>query len=183
MKTVQQVINEADLLVPNVNTIQQKIDQLNNITNEFYNNVKIPEHTFFNVIKNQTNYTITGAKIKEKDIENVQVGFLNYRSNEHADTFNTGNRFTFNDSTNELVITPPYTKNDTGIIRHYRCKNKTYTSDNMNEEIDAPEEFQQTFVNALASWIALTQDDITRASIYEANYRSTWNAASQNYGS
>ena len=47
MKTVQEVINEADILVPNVLSNAQKVEQLNNITNEFYNNVKIPNSISF----------------------------------------------------------------------------------------------------------------------------------------
>ena len=180
MKTVQEVINEADILVPNVLSNAQKVEQLNNITNEFYNNVKIPNSISFPM---PTNSAIVPANdIKEKDIEVVQIGFLNYRDNNKAGTFNTGNRFTFDDNSKVLTVYPRYPKEEQCIIRYYKSKSKIYRTSLINEEIDAPVEFQQSFVSALAAWIALTQDDIAKSSVYESQYRSVWNAASQNYG-
>lgn len=181
MKTVQQVINEADILVPNVLSVQQKLDQLNNITNEFYNNIKVPSVIIFPMISNPIEVPVND--MKDKDINYIQVGYMIYKNDDHVGTFNTGNRFDYNNTSKLLTLRPSYKKGSDCVIRYYKSRSKTYTISTLDTDIDAPSEFQQSFVPALAAWIALTQDDISRSSIYEAQYRSVWNAASQNYGS
>lgn len=181
IKTVQQVINEADILVPNVLSVQQKLDQLNNLTNEFYNNVKVPSVISFSM-ENGTE-VVPVYDMRDKDINYVQAGFLVYKNDDHVGTFNTGNRFDYDNETRTLTLKPSYPKAVECVVRYYKSQSKIYTTSNLDTDIDAPSEFQQSFVPALASWIALTQDDISRASVYEAQYRSVWNAASQNYGS
>lgn len=181
MKTIQQIVDDADKLVPNVVPVQDKVAQINNIERDFYANVKVPDVHYFNFTKGQSTYNLTGTDLKSKDIEVIQTSVLNYRQDKNTGTFNTNNKFTFNDNTKELKLSPAPTFSGEGRVMYYKNSTSNYTMSDLNTVINIPEEFQQTIIYALCAWVALTQDDISKATVHETKYRSDWNAASQNY--
>ncbi|WP_215727498.1 hypothetical protein, partial [Mycobacterium tuberculosis] len=75
----------------------------------------------------------------------------------------------------------PYQSGLQGIVRYYRIATTTFTSSNLNAVPDAPEEFHWTYVPALASYLANTQDDSSNAANYENMYKNAWAVAVQNY--
>lgn len=179
---LQDIINAADVLVPNVIPIEEKVEQLNDIDREFYNNVKVPTNYFFNFEKGLNEYELAGAKLKSKDIEFVEVGMFIYKNGFNTSSFRTSNLFDFNDENNILTLHPPPPFRGSARIVYYKNSFSEYSADDLTQQLDIPTEFHQTIIPALASWIAFTQDDITKATVYEAQYRSDWNLAAQNYG-
>lgn len=182
MLTIQQVIDAADNLVTNVIPVDEKVKQLNNIDRDFYANVKVPTTYYFGFEKNIGLYELAGAKMKSKDIEIVQIGPYNYKQDKNTSSFRTSNLFNYNDENKELNLIPPPPFRGEGRIMYYMNSFADYSTSDMDHVLEIPEEFHQTFIPALASWIALVEDDITKATVYETQYRSAWNAASQNYG-
>lgn len=80
-----------------------------------------------------------------------------------------------------MILSPaPYQNGLQGIVRYHRIA-ITFTIGNLIAVPDAPEEYQWTYIPALAAWIANTQDDAAKAANYESQYKALWNEAAQNY--
>ncbi|MNW68877.1 hypothetical protein D3C74_477610 [compost metagenome] len=62
-----------------------------------------------------------------------------------------------------------------------RIATTTFTTANLINVPDAPEEYHWTYIPALAAYLANTQDDGVKAANYENQYKSAWNVAAQNY--
>lgn len=181
MLTIQQIITEADILVPNVLAAADKVTQLNAINNDFFNVVKIPQLTQFSAVSGQPDYPLP-ADVRAKNIDLVEVGLLNYRDLLSEDVTPTQITFSFDDTTNKLTLSPaPYQNGLQGIVRYRRYAATTFTSGNLDAAPDAPSEYHWTYVPALAAWIAQTQDDAAKATMYESQYKVAWNVAVQNY--
>lgn len=180
MLTLQQIINEADILIPNLLTAADKVTQLNAINQDFFNVVKIPKVANFTGVKGQAAYTLPND-VRAKNIDYVKLGLIIYRDLQSDNVNPTDNVFTFDDATATLTLSPAAYGPVPGVIRYHRIATTTFTSSNLNAVPDAPAEYHWTYVPALAAWIAMTQDEITKASVFESQYKSAWNAASQNY--
>jgi len=178
---LQEIIEEADILVPNEIPTADKVMQLNAINQDFFNVVKIPKlYRFTGTAADE--YTLP-SDVREKNIDYAQIGVLKYRSLDSDIVAPLQNVFSFDDETSKLTLSPaPYTSGLQGIVRYYRIATTTFVSTNLNVTPDAPAEYHWTFVPALASWLANTQNDSGNAANYEAQYRSAWNTAAQNYG-
>ncbi|MDQ6418670.1 hypothetical protein RB620_04385 [Paenibacillus sp. LHD-117] len=181
MLTLQQIIDEADLLVPNTVDPPDKVTQLNAINREFFNVIKIPKIVRFAGVLGQSDYTLP-TDVREKNIDLVEVGLLKYR-NLMSDEINpTQNNWSYDDNSKVMTLSPaPYQNGLPGIVRHHRFATTTFLSGNLTAIPDAPEEYHWTYVPALCTWLALTQEDASKAAIYEAQYKSAWNVAAQNY--
>lgn len=181
MLTIQQIISEADLLVPNTVSTADKVAQLNAINGDFFNVVKIPRIARFSGMIGQPDYTLP-ADVREKNIDLVECGLLKYRDLMSEDVNPTQNNWSFDDNSKKLTLSPaPYQNGLPGIVRYHRLATTTFLVSNLSAQPDAPEEYHGTYVAALCAWLALTQDDASKAAIYEAQYKSTWNVAAQNY--
>lgn len=179
--TLQQIISEADILIPNVLPTADKVVQLNSINSDFFNVVKIPKIARFIGISNQANY-ILGSDVRAKNIDLVDYGVLKYRDLQTDDVAPLQNTFSFDDNTSSLTLSPaPYTNGLQGIVRYHRIATTTFTSGVLTAVPDAPEEYHWTYIPALAAWMAQTQDDMGKATSYEAQYRAAWNTAATNY--
>lgn len=181
MLTLQQIIGEADLLVPNTVSTPDKVTQINAINQDFFNAVKIPKVGRFSGVLGQANYTLP-SDVREKNIDLVECGLLKYRDLMSEDVSPTQNNWSFDDITNTLTLSPaPYRNGLPGIVRYHRLATSTFVSGNLTAQPDAPAEYHWTYVAALCAWLALTQDDASKAALYEGQYKSAWNVAAQNY--
>ena len=177
---IGQIINEADLLVPNALDQADKIVWLNAINQDFFNVVKIPKITNFTCASAQQDYVLA-ADVREKNIDKVMIGMFPYLSLGRDEVTPAQNAYYFVDDTHTLSLYPaPYT-NLQGFLRYHRIATTTFTTSNTSVNPDAPEEYHWTYIPALASFIAHSQDDAIKASNYESQYKSAWNVAAQNY--
>lgn len=181
MVTIKNIIDEADILVPNLLSDADKVTQLNAINQDFFTLIKIPKLARFSATSGEPGYTLP-ADVRAKNIDLVKVGLLQYLDLQSDSVTPTQNTFDYNDENNSLTLSPaPYQNGLQGIVRYHRIATTTFTSSNLEVTPDAPAEYHWTYVPALAAWIALTQDDSDKATLYEAQYKTAWNVAAQNY--
>lgn len=179
--TIQQIITEADILVPNILANSDKVLQLTQFNGDFFNIVKIPKTVRFSATNGQSDYTLSSA-VKAKNIDLVQIGVLKYLDQLSDAVSPLQNVFTFDDDTNTLTISPaPYTNGLSGIVRYHRIGTATFTTSDLTAIPELPEEYQWTLIPALSSWIAYTLDDMSKGAYYEQLYRNAWSAAASSY--
>lgn len=179
--TLQQIIDEAYTLVPNDVLPTNQVIWLNSINTDFFNVVKIPKTARFTTVRDQSEY-ILANDVQERNIDLVNIGVLRYRSLQEDDLNPLQNAYSFDDSTHTLTLTPaPYLSGLVGVLRYRRVATSTFTSGNLNASPDAPDEWQWTYIPALAAYLAKTQDDDGRAANFENQYKNAWNLANQNY--
>jgi hypothetical protein len=178
---INQIIEEANLLVPNELSIADKVMFLNQINQDFFNVVKIPYPLYFPTFKGQQTYVINDV-VRAKNIDAVHVGVLKYREL-RADTTNPlQNTYVFNDYENTITLNPPpYQDGLQGFMRYFYISVIPFSALEVNAVPESPSEYHWTYAVALASYIAHTQDDAVKASHYENQYKSACNVAAQNY--
>ncbi|MFD1990101.1 hypothetical protein ACFSGI_09035 [Paenibacillus nicotianae] len=177
MLNINEIIQEADILVPNAVELPQKIVWLNAVNQDFFNVVKIPKTIRFDSVAEQSDYSIAG--LSEKDIDKVLVGLFWYSRLNYNNVTTTENFFTYESDTLSLHPAPFLTSK--GMVRYRQSASTTFTSSDLSSSPDAPKEYHWTFISALASFLANTEDDGIKASNYENQYKSAWNVAAQNY--
>ncbi|MEK8128353.1 hypothetical protein WMW72_10605 [Paenibacillus filicis] len=179
--TIQQIISESDLLVPNSVPIADKIVALNAINGDFFNTVKIPVIHRFSATANQATFTLPPA-VRSKDIDLVTVGLIKYQSLDEDNVSPLQNAYSYDDTSRTLMLSPvPYQTGLQGIVRYRRIATTTFLASALTAVPDAPDEYQWTYIPALASWLADMEDDGGKSSKYDIQYRNAWNAAAQNY--
>jgi len=181
MLTLQQIITEADILVPNVLAIGDKVAQLNAINHDFFNVVKIPKLARFTGVAGQSDYVLPNDA-RAKNIDLVKCGLLQYRDLQTDGVMPAQNNYSFDDFTRMLTLSPaPYQNGLQGICRFHRIATTVFSPTSLNVNPDAPAEYHWSYVPALAAWMANTQDDGVKAAIYTDQYKAAWNVAAQNY--
>jgi len=182
MLTLQQILDESKTIM----AIKDEYDNstlimwLNNINNDFFNVVKIPKVFRFMTSLNVAEYNMP-SDMRLKNIDLVNVGYLHYRSLDEDDIRPLQNYYTYDDISRKMSLNPAPYENAQGVVRYRRIATTTFTSGNMNTSPDAPEEYQWTYVPALCCYIALAMDDAIRATNFENQYKSAWNAAAADY--
>lgn len=178
--TLQQIIDEADVLVSNAYSIVDKTTWLNAINQDFFEVVKIPNLVPFSSIANQSSYTLTG-NIKTKNIDKVQVGTMQYKSILYDDVKPSDNYFTFNETSLSLILNPAPSQIRSGILRYFSCASSNFVSTTLTVNPDAPSEYHWIYVLGLCEKIAGAMDDTNKANNYGQDYRNALNVAAQNY--
>lgn len=177
---ISEIISQADLLVPNEVTAQDKVLLLTAINQDFFNVVKIPKIARFSCVPAQTDYSLP-ADVRQKNIDKVLIGMYQYQSLDRDDVTPAQNAYAFDDQTHTLSLYPaPYTDLQ-GFLRYHRIGTTVFDGNNLDVVPDAPEEYHWTYIPALAAYLAHTQDDAVKAANYESQYKSAWNVAAQNY--
>lgn len=179
--TIQDILTEANTLVPNSVQTADQVLWLNGLNADFFNAVKIAKITRFTAVKGQADYPLA-IDVRMKDIDLVEVGLLRYLSLQTDGVNPTQNVFSFDDETARLTISPAaYQDGVAGIVRHRRIATTTFTTANLIVFPDVPDEYQWTLIPGLAAFLANTQDDAVKAGNYEQQYKAGWNLAAQNY--
>ncbi|MED5019336.1 hypothetical protein P9847_18705 [Paenibacillus chibensis] len=177
---LSEIINQADMLVPNGAGTADKVIQLNAINQDFFNVVKIPKITRFTCIPAQSDYELP-ADVRQKNIDKVLVGMFQYQSLDRNNVTPAQNVYTFDDQTHKLSLFPAPYADQEGFLRYHRISTTVFAADKLEVAPDAPEEYHWSYVPALAAYLAHTQDDSVKAANYESLYKATWNVAAQNY--
>lgn len=179
--TIQEIISEADLLVPNEVAASDKVLWLNALNQDFFNVVKVPKVISFTPSTNEEDYSLP-SDVRLKNINWVIVGVIKYSELLPSSKNPLTNTFLFDDSKKMLTLRPaPYQSGLQGLVQYNRIATTTFVSSVLTASPDAPEEYHWTFIPGLAAYIALSQDDAVKASNYETQYKSAWNVAAQNY--
>lgn len=178
---LQEILNEADVMVPNPYGVPDKVAWLNAINQEFFNVVKIPLlHVMASTASSE--YTLPNT-VRAKNINLVQVGMTNYRSILDEDVRPGQNSWSFDDTTFKLTLTPaPYQAGLPIRVRYHRTATSTFTSSALTVTPDAPLEYHWLYVVGLCSRVAKAMDDLAKANNYENDFRAGLNVASANYG-
>lgn len=179
---LSEIIAEADELVPNEYSSNEKLPWLNAINQEFFDVVKIPFVEFFKSVKGVDNYSLLG-NIKEKDITKVMIGNLKYRSFNYEDVQPAQNWFIYDGSLKLLTLSaPPPQDGIRGLIRYFQSPVKVFGSGNVNTFTpDAPEEYHWIYVIGLAEYIAKANEEDEKAQNYGIQYRNALTTAAQNF--
>ncbi|MEN1985874.1 phage adaptor protein [Paenibacillus hubeiensis] len=177
---INEIISEADMLVPNEVPIGDKVIWLNALNQDFFNVVKIPKIAKFDCVTGQGDYVLP-ADVRQKNIDLMMIGMFPYKSLDRDDVTPAQNAYSFDDVTKTLSLFPAPYSNLKGFLRYRRIATTLFTSTALTVPPDAPEEYHWTFIPALASMLASSQDDMTKASNYENQYKAAWNVAAQNY--
>lgn len=182
MLTLQQIMSEADVLVPNAYTSADKVSWLNSINQDFFNVVKIPLIFRFSTVSNQSDYQLpTDARAKNIDL--VQTKYTMYLSLvDEIVVSPTQSYWTFDDATKKITLTPaPPLDGWPGVVRYHRIATTNFVSNNLGAQPDAPPEYHWIYTIGLCARIAKAQDDLAKATNYESDYRNALNTAAANY--
>lgn len=180
--TNEQIISEADILVPNAYTATEKVPWLNFINNEFFDVVKIPITATFTTVSGTKTYTLTGT-IKEKNIDKVMAGHLKFRSLNYEDVQTGQNYFTFDETGRVLTLSAaPSRAGLSGVVRHRKSASSTFTTAAVStDKPDAPDEYHWIYVLGLAEYIAKANEEDEKAANYGGQYRNALQVAAQNF--
>ncbi|KQY87080.1 hypothetical protein ASD24_26760 [Paenibacillus sp. Root52] len=177
---INDIISEANMLVPNDVPVADKVIWLNALNQDFFNVVKIPKITKFECSSGREDYTLP-ADVRQKNIDLVMIGMFPYMSLDRDEVTPAQNAYAFDDTTKTLSLFPAPYSNLKGFLRYRRIATTTFLSSTLTAVPDAPEEYHWTFIPALASMLANSQDDTAKAAHYTNEYRAAWNTAAQNY--
>lgn len=180
--SIQEIINEADTLVPNEYEPTDKVPWLNAINQEFFDVVKIPQTANFTTTSGAKTYTLSGS-IKENNIDKVMAGHLKYRSLNYEDVQPGQNWFTFDENSLVLSLSTAVSLDGvTGIVRYNRSASSSFTVGAVaTEKPDAPDEYHWIYVLGLAEYIAKANEEDEKALNYGGQYRSALATAASNY--
>lgn len=177
---INDIISEANMLVPNDVPVADKVIWLNALNQDFFNVVKIPKIAKFDCKAGQEEYVLL-ADVRQKNIDLVMIGMFPYKSLDRDDVTPAQNAYAFDDTSKTLSLFPAPYGNLKGFLRYQRIATTPFTASTLTAVPDAPEEYHWTFIPALSSMLANSQDDMTKAANYENQYKAAWNVAAQNY--
>jgi hypothetical protein len=176
----QQIIDEADRLVPNAHSILQKVAWLNEINREYFETVKVPRVTNVPYSASNDEYGLD-TDVRFRNIDKVVFG-SEYRSAADGAIAPGRNTFMYNDESGTLTLIPAPLTDGVGIVRYFRTAETVYTEASVSAQSpDAAVEYHSAYVYGLAERIAKANEDLTRANQYGTEYRNALMIASQNY--
>ena len=178
--TLQNIIDEADLLVPNSFSSANKVTWLNEVNSLFFETVKIPKTTTTQTVSGTADYTLpTDARSR-----NIISCFVNNALFKSAD-FNTVNpnlnHFTFDDTTQKLTLVPSPTAVQTMIVRYFKVATTSFVSTTLTINPDAPPEYHWIYTLGLCERIAKAMNDVNLANNYANDFQAQLMIAQQNY--
>lgn len=177
---LQQIIDEADVIVPNAYSSADKVAWLNAINQDFFTVVKIPRIIQIETKKGEPDYVLP-HDVRAKNIDLVFVGIFTYTSILEGEPGSIDNVWSFDDETKTLSLVPVPYEDSIGIVRYHRIASSNFTSDDLTASPDAPEEYHWIYVPALCAQICKAMDDVEKAAMYENDYRAALNTVAQNY--
>jgi len=148
-----EIIADADIRVPNVFDVNQKLTWLNEVNNEFCEVVKIPATETFTTAANQDSYQLSDS-IRTRNIVDVVVGTERFRSLLFDEALRPGmNYYDFDETNRALKLIPAPRKNNlVGLVRYYKVPGVSFTSSNYTTtEPDSPREYHWVYVLGLCS--------------------------------
>lgn len=180
MLTLQQIIDQANVLMDNSFDSTKKVDWINQINREFFEVVKIPTLYKFTAIAGTNSYTVPSA-IRSKNITIVRTTMQNYDSMQYDAPHFGYNAWVFDDATNTLTLTPAPIEAGDAFLTYFPRATVTYTPANLTVSPEAPEEYHSIYAIGLAEKIAKGMDDIGKANNFNQEYQNGLVIAQQNF--
>lgn len=178
---IQEIIDEADIRVPNAFSVNQKVDWLNEVNNEFFDIVKIPK-VFNYTIPATPPATITApTDMREKNIRKIVNGSTFYRSMIYENITTSFNYYTLDDTTNALTLEPMAKANSKLIVIYDKISTNPFVVTTMTAEPEAPKEYHWLYILGLAVRIAKAMNDAGLANNYENDFKNNLAVAQQNF--
>ena len=177
--TLQGIIDEADVRVPNAISAAQKIDWLNEVNNEFFDIVKIPKTSTVILSGATTMYSIPDD-VREKNIKKVVVGSNYYRSMVYEEITAAMNYYLIWETSHQIELNPKPPAG-TAIIVYDRISATSFISTNLSAIPDAPEEYHWIYILGLCVRVAKAMNDVILANNYDNDYKGNLSIAQQNY--
>lgn len=178
--TLQQIIEQADVRVPNVFTAADKVNWLNEVNKDFFDMVKIPLVHTFTTVTNQSDYPLPND-VRGKNISIVKIGNGLYSSLLTDAPIPSMNYWTFNDTNNTLTLTPTPYRPVESFVRYYRIGTTEFVSTVLSVNPDAPPEYHHIYTLGLCERMAKAMNDGALAANYANDYRGSLMVAQQNY--
>lgn len=178
--TLQQIIKEADVRVPNPFDIAQKISWLNEINVEFFEIVRIPKVFRFMITGGTDTYSLPPT-IRSHAIENVRNQSVMYESIQYEKVQPGRNYWNLDDDTQQLTLFPRPTVNAEAIISYRKKTESIYLTSDLSAKPDAPIEFHWAYILALCERIAKAMNDVPLANNYANDYRGQLSLAQERY--
>ncbi|MDC6267714.1 phage adaptor protein [Lysinibacillus fusiformis] len=180
MLTLQQIIKEADVRVPNPFDAAQKISWLNEINVEFFEIVRIPKVFRFMVNGGTDTYALP-ASIRSHAVESVRNQAVMYESIQYEKVQPGRNYWNLDDDTHQLTLFPRPTINAEAIINYRKKTESIYLTTDLSAKPDAPAEFHYAYILGLCERIAKAMNDVTLANNYANDYRGQLSVAQERY--
>ena len=177
--TLQNIMDESDIRVPNAFSAAQKIDWLNEINFEFFDIVKVPKSTSVTLDGTASAFTVP-ADVREKNVRKVVVGSNYYRSMIYEDITAAFNYYTIDETTNKINFTPKPPAG-TAVVVYDSLGSTTFVSTALTVNPDAPPEYHRLYVLGLCLRMAKAMNDVALANNYETDYKNSLAVAQQNY--
>lgn len=177
---LSEIITEADVRVVNAFSAAQKAQWLNEVNQEFFDIVKIPQIALFNAVAGVSAYLLSPS-VRAKNIDKVMIGNMIYESALYGEIRAGHNQYTLDDDTQFIKFLTPPTLGGQAIVRYYRLPTTVFTSSNLNIQPDAPAEYHWIYILGLASRTAKAMDDVGKGNNITADYQNALLVAQQNY--
>lgn len=184
--TYQQIITEADTLVPNASGIDDKCGWLNEVNAMFFEVVLIPQAVKFTTVPASPTVSLSAAAtpLKARKVDRVIVGTVKYLDFLHRDVPPGQSYFTIDDSgaTSTITLTPNPPTAQQSIIRYFKVAGSPITASNYAATaMDAPGEYGWIYVLGLAERIAKAIPDVALANNYAADFQRQLLIAKQSF--
>lgn len=176
--TLRNLIDEADIRVPNAFPDAQKVDWLNEVNAEFFDIVKIPKVTTIVTDGAASSFTIPTDCV-EKNIIKVVLGSNYYRSMIYEDITAAQNYY-YIDNTGKISFTPKPPLGS-AIVVYNQIQTTSFISTTLTAIPDAPSEYHWIYILGLATRIAKSMNDVNLANNYENDFKSNLAIAQQNF--
>lgn len=178
--TLQQIMKEADVRVPNPFDTAQKISWLNEINVEFFEIVRIPKVFRFMVIGGTDTYSLP-SEIRSHAIESVRNQSVMYESIQYEKVQPGRNYWNLDDDTHQLSLFPRPSIGAEAFISYRKKTESTYLISDLSAKPDAPIEFHWAYILALCERIAKAMNDVPLANNYANDYRGQLSLAQERY--
>lgn len=178
---LQEIIDEADIRVPNAFSPTQKVDWLNEVNNEFFDIVKIPKSFNYTVPATPPATVTVPTDMREKNIRKIVNGGTYYRSMIYENITTSFNYYTLDETANALTLEPMAKANSKLIVIYDKIPASPFVSGTLTAEPEAPKEYHWLYILGLAVRIAKAMNDSALANNYENDFKNNLAVAQQNF--
>src|SRR5690606_35490661 len=135
----------------------------------------------FTATPGQQYLTLPASGITGRSIVLVRVRTENYRPLEYDDSLRPGmNYFLFDEATRRIEFVPPPVLGGPGIVRYFLVPTQEFTTGNLTQEPQVPEQYHEALVLGLAMRIAKAHNDVALGNNYASEYNTMLQLAQQN---